>query len=638
MFTKNFYSSRAIVAALAAVSLVFGLAQPASATATTTMVGAMINQSGGSNTAGSSAVDSAGNLYIVGWQGNNDSFITKFSSARTLVWRKTFVSTDGAGIEDLAIDPSGVLVATGWFCGAFDLGAFGTRNSIGNCDGYVMKVDSAGNSTAFRSWGEPGAWAGSSGIAIDGGGNIFIAAEINIPTQGVVGIEGITWTQSLNQAGDTYGNAIIKYNNNLQVQYVKPLPSGFTITHWPNVLTASPSGRLLIAGSFAHTADFGSAGVVTAVGNTPDAVWLEFDTQGNIAKLKSYPGNGYDYAWGVSYDQAGNIYVLLDYEQNITIGSTTLPAGADTRIAVVKYDATTTNQLWMQTFNAGSGYVYGFNLVVDPAGNVVVSGNFSHTMTVGSAGTFTANVSSPSLSEMFMIGLNPDGTTAWARVTQSSFGDNWAVGRPALVGSNFYLCGTLRGDIDFGDNVTLTSTADVYESFVAKLSITWNVTTPMPVNPAYGTPASSNSSVTSATTLPPVQFTSISPRVIDSETGASVTVSGSNMSKVTSVKMDATSLTFKLVGDQLQIIVPAHAVGSADLTFTTSDGAVPLSNAVQFSDVLNTHLAVITLVNPTKAALEKAQAKFAKIIYTDRVVTKGKKPKVTITLTGRVKN
>ena len=637
MFSKNFQASRPILAALAALAMVFGLAQPASATATATMVGAVINQPGASNTAGSSAVDSAGNMYLVGWSGN-DAFITKFSSSNALVWRKVFASTSGAGIQDLAVDPAGVLVATGWFCGAFDLGAFGTRNSIGNCDGYVMKLDSAGSVTAIKTWGEPGAWTGSSGIAIDGGGNIFIAAEINVATQGAVGIEGITWTQTLNQAGDVNGNAIIKYNNDLQIQYVKPLPSGFSITHWPNVLTASPSGRLLIAGSFIHTADFGSAGVVTAVGNSSDAVWLEFDTQGNIAKLKSYAGTGDDYAWGISYDQAGNIYALLDYAQNITIGSTTLPAGSDMRIAVVKYDATTTNQLWMQSFNAGSGFVYGFNLVVDPAGNVVVSGNFSHTLTVGSFGTFTSNVSNPALTEMFMIGLNPDGTTAWARATQSTNGDNWAVGRPALLGSNFYLSGTLNGGIDFGDGVTLTSTSGVFESFVAKLAITWSVTTPMAVNPAYGTPAASSSSVTSAATLPPVQFSSFSQRVIDSATGATVTVSGTNMSKVTAVKMGSLPLTFKIVAGNLQVTLPAHAVGYADLSFTTSEGTVPLVNAVRYSDVLNTRFGSITLVNPTSAALAKAKAKFAKITYTDRVVTKGKKPKVTITLTGRIKN
>ncbi len=638
MFSTNFKASRPILAALAALAMVLGLTQPASATASTTVVGAVINQSGTSNIAGSSAVDSAGNMYVVGWQGN-DAFITKFSSSRSLVWRKAFVSTSGAGIQDLAVDPSGVLVATGWFCGAFDLGAVGTRNSVGNCDGYVMKLDSAGNATAIKTWGESNGYTGSSGVAIDGGGNIYVAAEINVGTQGAVGIDGITWSQAVNQAGDTYGNAIIKYSSNLQIQYLKPLPSGFALTHWPNVLTASPSGRLLIGGSFLHSTDFGSAGVVTAVGSSADAAWIELDTLGNISKLKTYAGTGDDYAWGISYDQAGNIYTLLNYGLSITIGSTTLPAGADTRIAVVKYDATTTNQLWMQTFNAGAGFVYGFNLVVDPAGNVVVSGNFSHTLTVGSFGTFISNVSNPAQTEIFMIGLNPDGTTAWARATQSTNGDNWAVGRPALLGSNFYLCGTLNGGIDFGDGVTLTSTSGVFESFVAKLAITWNVTTPMAVNPAYGTPASSTSvAPTVAVTLPPVQFSSISPSVIDSFNGATVTVSGSNMSKVTAVKLGNTSLSFKLVGDQLQIIVPSHAVGYADISFTTSEGTVPLANAVQFSDVLNTHLAVITLVNPTSAALAKAKAKFAKITYTDRVVTKGKKPKVTITLTGRIKN
>jgi hypothetical protein len=161
----------------------------------------------------------------------------------------------------------------------------------------------------------------------------------------------------------------------------------------------------------------------------------------------------------------------------------------------------------------------------------------------------------------------------------------------------------------------------------------------MAVNPAYGTPASSTTvAPTAAVVQPPVQFSSFSQRVIDSANGATVTVSGTNMSNVTAVKMGSLPLTFKIVADQLQLNLPAHAVGYVDLTFTTSAGTVPLSNAIRYSDVLNTRFGSITLVNPSKAALASAKAKFAKIAYTDRVVTKSKKPKVIITLTGRLKN
>ena len=147
----------------------------------------------------------------------------------------------------------------------------------------------------------------------------------------------------------------------------------------------------------------------------------------------------------------------------------------------------------------------------------------------------------------------------------------------------------------------------------------------MAVNPNYGTPASSSVSnapaPSAAAALPPIQFSSISPRVIDSAAGATVTVSGSNLSSVKSVKLEGKSLTFKLVGDQLQVVMPAHAVGYADLTFVTNDISLPLSNAVRYSDVLNTHLGTITLLNPSVSTWTKTLDKFAKLTYVDCAAT-----------------
>jgi hypothetical protein len=83
------------------------------------------------------------------------------------------------------------------------------------------------------------------------------------------------------------------------------------------------------------------------------------------------------------------------------------------------------------------------------------------------------------------------------------------------------------------------------------------------------------------------------------------------------VKLGSLSLAFKLVADKLQVTLPAHAEGYADLVFVTNGGTIPMSNAVQFSSTVNTHLATITLKNPTSSKIRSAIAKFVTVKFLD---------------------
>jgi hypothetical protein len=76
------------------------------------------------------------------------------------------------------------------------------------------------------------------------------------------------------------------------------------------------------------------------------------------------PGNGDDYAQAIATDPGGNVYVTGYSDGN----------GTAYDYATLKYDRDG-NQLWIMRYNGpGNGDDYAFNMVVDPAGNVYVTG------------------------------------------------------------------------------------------------------------------------------------------------------------------------------------------------------------------------------------------------------------------------
>jgi hypothetical protein len=88
------------------------------------------------------------------------------ASAQTVHWIRQFGTTDDEG-ADVALDGSGNAYAFGG-----TLGTLPGQTSAGDYDAYVRKYDSAGTELWTRQFGT-GASDGASGVAVDGGGNVY---------------------------------------------------------------------------------------------------------------------------------------------------------------------------------------------------------------------------------------------------------------------------------------------------------------------------------------------------------------------------------------------------------------------------------------------------------------------------------
>ena len=131
------------------------------------------------------AVDSEGNIYLVGMSGErprvdgalpvgSDVLLLKLDPQGRLLWRQTWGTPQGDGAYAIAIDPSdGSLVLVGETGGNMLTGT--AENSF---DAFVMKVTPERDTVWIKQLGSCG-FDGARDVAIDADGNVFVTGYFN---------------------------------------------------------------------------------------------------------------------------------------------------------------------------------------------------------------------------------------------------------------------------------------------------------------------------------------------------------------------------------------------------------------------------------------------------------------------------
>ncbi|MCU1386619.1 MAG: hypothetical protein JWL71_5316, partial [Acidobacteria bacterium] len=145
---------------------------------------------GGITSAQATAVDSSGNVYVIGTstgdfgtsqinQGAQDTYLTKYDSAGNVVWQNLLGSGGTANAYGLALDPSGGVVVTG----ASTAQLMTTSVSNGNNDSFVARYDTNGEQTWIKQI-QTLATNQSNAVSVDASGNIYIGGSVS---GGVIG-------------------------------------------------------------------------------------------------------------------------------------------------------------------------------------------------------------------------------------------------------------------------------------------------------------------------------------------------------------------------------------------------------------------------------------------------------------------
>lgn len=276
-------------------------------------------------------VDTSGNVYVTGfsWEsGTWYNYITiKYDSLGNQLWVKRYDgpanSADWA--EALAIDASGNAYVTGRSYGS------GT-----DYDYATIKYDSQGNQLWVERYNGPANssdWARA--LAVDNSGNAYVTGY----TSG---------------SGTHYDYTTIKYDFQGNQLWVERYNGPANSDDDAYAIAIGGSGNVYVTGF-----SFG-------LGTVDDYATIKYDSAGNQLWVREYngPANSYDQARAMAIDNSGNIYVT----------GSSYGSGTNVDFATIKYDSQG-NQIWAERYNGlANGADWAWAITLDNSGGVYVAG------------------------------------------------------------------------------------------------------------------------------------------------------------------------------------------------------------------------------------------------------------------------
>jgi len=277
------------------------------------------------------AVDGSNNVYVTGWSdgsGTYADYVTiKYYPDGDTAWVRRY---NGPGnYEDIAfaiaIDGSGNVFVTGRSEGIGTLVDYATIKYYPNGDtAWVRRYNGPGNSGDH-----------ALAIAVDGSGNVFVT--------------GISLDSG---TGDDY--ATVKYYSNGDTAWVRRYNGPGNSSDWAWAVALDDSGNVYVTGESGGS------------GTSYDYATIKYYSNGDTAWVRRYngPGNYDDYAYAVTVDDSGNVYVTGESYDNVLY----------TDYATIKYDADG-NEVWVERYNGpGNGWDRANAIAVDDSDNVYVTG------------------------------------------------------------------------------------------------------------------------------------------------------------------------------------------------------------------------------------------------------------------------
>ncbi|MGL5888348.1 MAG: T9SS type A sorting domain-containing protein, partial [Bacteroidia bacterium] len=321
------------------------------------------------------------------------------------IWYKTMGGTGSDVCYDIAFNPAGEVVFTGYFSTAvdFDPGAgVTTLTSAGSTDIFLAKFDVNGNFVWVTQQAGISSEEGTS-LSIDNTGAIYLCGRFS----GTVNFNYLSGASPLLAATGSYDAFVGRFYTNGTCNWVKLL--GGAGNDRATAVALDPNyGVLYVTGLFTGTAILNGV-TVTSTGSD-DAFLIKLTTAGFTSWVRQFGQvSGGFYSQALEVDNCSNVYMTghylasCDFDPNA--GTTTLtPIGGAADVFIVKLE-NTSEFCWAKSFgNTGSDNCYGID--VDAAASVYTTGFFQSTVDFNpGAGTYplVCNLGS---SDIFVQKLN----------------------------------------------------------------------------------------------------------------------------------------------------------------------------------------------------------------------------------------
>ncbi len=433
-------------------------------------------------------------ISFVGCMKSDHSPVTPVTHESAFSWAKSAPADFVLLYADVAVDPSGNLIAVGSFQDSIRFDPF-TLNST-DISGFTVKYDASGK-TLWAQKLPPGGLSYASGLCVDYAGNLlvsgFYATDVNSGTSTYLLCKldpaGQTlWVRSPNTNSDSFigspsednaGNLFIagNFGGTLVIDTTKLTAAGSRAAliakydPWGNLLWArgselsgfavaiaigsNPLGDIYVAGRFNGVVSF--SGNVLSADTTYCGFLLRLNSSGDVLWAKKFisPGTPFDLA----VDRDANVFVIGTFDTFADLGTATLSGNSYSSLFLVSYDGQG-NLRWAHSLGGTVSRITQM-IKMDTKGNCFLAANYYGTISLGT-NIFTSNSGAFFLSE-----CTTGGQITWARTFA---GSDIFTEVDALVSdnsNNFVIVGKYRSQLNL-DGVTLSGN-NKSNFFIAKL-------------------------------------------------------------------------------------------------------------------------------------------------------------------------
>lgn len=312
--------------------------------------------------------------------GGGDAFVLKYNPDGNIIWAK---SIGGSGNTEYAYsittDQSNAIYITGRFSSStMTIGSTVlTNQGLSGPDIFITKFDSLGN--VLWADGVGGNFNDIAyGIACDDQANIYVTGNFNSDNISF-GANNLT-----GQGTGATSIFVAKYDSTGVALWANKWESTFGDVYAYDVSTDGICAY--ITGEYSGSSiTFGSDNLTNLSAGSSDAFTAKLNPNGNELWAKSFGGNNYDYAKGITTDEYGNIYSIGYFS------STTFNINSDTLLNnpspsyynntyITKYDS---SGVYQWALLAGSVHTSGKAVACGPNEDVYFAGKFLTTTTFG---------------------------------------------------------------------------------------------------------------------------------------------------------------------------------------------------------------------------------------------------------------
>lgn len=328
------------------------------------------------------------------------------------------------------------------------------------CIGFlIISISTIGYAQAsIFLWAKYGGGGGndvSRGVTTDNLGNAIITGSFT----GKAYLDN----QEINSAG--YQDIFLaQYGNKGEVRWVKRFGAQGRDFAF-DIVKADKDGNSIITGLFSNQVDFDKF-TLRSVGSG-DMFTAKIDPSGKVIWAKQAGGSRLDGGNEVVTDASGNALVITNTYGTVTVGDVVLNHQGKQDIFIVKYDSNG-NFLWTKQI-AGAGDEQGRGIGVDKQGNVLITGEFTDTLSFGSKKIESSSI----LKDIFLAKYDSSGNLLWAK-SFGTTGEDYGRGIGADAAGNIYFSGVFSGSVKFG-NKTLNSVEGSKDIFLAKTDASGNI-------------------------------------------------------------------------------------------------------------------------------------------------------------------